>query len=457
MFAYMKQGKTFYKEVVVLSMPIILQNLITNSLGLVDTFMVGFLGEKQMAAVALANIPVYVVFLLIFGLQSGTSVFVAQFWGKKDMESINRILGIGMYVAGFISILFALITICIPVQFMGLFSNQQENVNLAAQYIQIVGCSYVFTGIAETYIGAHRSMENPKLGMWILTVSMLINVFLNWVLIFGKFGAPRMGVIGAAAATLISRIIEFLITLAHVFFNRRFRLQPALVLRPGLSMFRIFIRLVTPVVLGETLWGLGMSLYPTIMGYMPESTSILAAYAISGNIERVCTVASLGIAGAAGIIIGREIGAGRKEHVRDAGMALNTLAFLAGLIIGVLMLLAIPSVIEPYLYPLFGLPERSGEIVTVMLIFTFAFLPLRSMNNVNIAGVLRGGGDVTMSALIDLLPLWLAGLPAAAAVGLIFRLDIKWVCLCMALENVLRFIPGICRVVSSAWIRDVTE
>ncbi len=393
MLSYMNRGRPFYRDVVRLALPIILQNMITESLALVDTFMVGSLpGDTPMAAVTLANIPIFVILLLIFGLQSGASVLISQFWGKGDTDSINRVIGIGFYVAGSITMLFALVMYFFPSQFLGLFSNNREVVELAAGYGQVVGFSYVFNSITQVYLGAHRSMENPKLGLYVLGVSMVSNTFLNWVFIFGNLGAPRLGVVGAAVGTLLARILEFIVMVAYAARSRRFPFKPALVFRPGRVLLARYVRYSTPVVLNETLWGLGTALYPTIMGYMDGSTEILAAYAISGNIEKVCTVIVFAIAGTAAVIIGREIGAGRlgyrlrhrphPEHPvlpgrPDRGRAGN---------------LGTRTLISPVVYPNFGLSREAQDIATMMLLVTFSFLSVRSFNTTNIVGVLRGGG-----------------------------------------------------------------
>ncbi len=458
MLSYMNRGRPFYRDVVRLALPIILQNMITESLALVDTFMVGSLpGDTPMAAVTLANIPIFVILLLIFGLQSGASVLISQFWGKGDTDSINRVIGIGFYVAGSITMLFALVMYFFPSQFLGLFSNNREVVELAAGYGQVVGFSYVFNSITQVYLGAHRSMENPKLGLYVLGVSMVSNTFLNWVFIFGNLGAPRLGVVGAAVGTLLARILEFIVMVAYAARSRRFPFKPALVFRPGRVLLARYVRYSTPVVLNETLWGLGTALYPTIMGYMDGSTEILAAYAISGNIEKVCTVIVFAIAGTAAVIIGREIGAGRLDTVYDTGRTLNTLSFLAGLTVGVLGILGTLYFISPVVYPNFGLSREAQDIATMMLLVTFSFLSVRSFNTTNIVGVLRGGGDVRAATLNDVLPLWCFALPLSAFFGLVLKLDIFWVYLSISLENVVKFFIGLWRFRSGAWIHDVTQ
>ena len=225
----MNRGAAFYRNVVRLALPILLQNLCTTLLGLIDTFMVGALGEAPLAAVLVANIPVFVIQLVIFGLQSGSSVLISQFWGKGDTESINRVIGLGCYVAGAISLAFASVMFFLPEQLMGLLTDNQELVPLAAQYARIVGFSYIFNSLTGVYVGAHRSMENPKLGMIIFGASMLTNAFLNWVFIFGNLGAPALGVVGAAVATLSARVLEFVIMFSYALTNHRFRLKPAAV------------------------------------------------------------------------------------------------------------------------------------------------------------------------------------------------------------------------------------
>lgn len=458
MFSYLKRGRGFYANLVKLAIPILIQNLVINSLGLVDTFMVGCLpGNTPMAAVTLANIPIFVVQLIVFGLQSGASVLISQYWGKGDTDSINRVVGIGMYSAAAISIPFALVMFFFPVRFMGLFSNNAGLVAVAADYAKIVGFSYILNSITQVYLGAQRSMENPRAGLYISGASVFFNTFLNWVLIFGMLGAPAMGVKGAALATLISRFLEFAITAAYAAASRRFRLRPPLMLRPGRVLLRGYARYSIPVIFNETLWGLGTALYPTIMGHMSESTEILTAFTIAGNIDRVCTVAVFAVATAAAIIVGREIGAGREKEVYGVAAALNAVAFGAGLLMGVVMIGMTYFILAPYVYPLFGLSTRAASISTMMQVVTAAFVAVRSFNSTNIVGVLRGGGDVHAATMIDLLPLWLIALPLSALFGLVLRLDILWVFLCVSAENIVKLILGVYRFRSKAWINNVTQ
>ena len=453
----MNRGRRFYRDVALLALPIILQNLITNSLGLLDTFMVGALGEAPMAAVTLANIPIFVVQLMTFGLQSGASVLISQFHGKGDKDSINEVLGIGFFVAGAITLIFGCIMFFLPVPFMSLFGNDAGVVALAAQYARIVAFSFFFDSLALVYIAAHRSMANPMLGLYILGSSMVSNTILNWVFIFGKLGAPAMGVKGAALATLISRILELVLTVGHIMTGKSFRIRFSRLLHPSRDMLRRYIRFATPVLLNETLWGLGTSLYPTIMGHMEGSQAILAAYGLVGNVVNMSTVAVFAIGGTTAIIIGREIGAGqRREEVYDVGRCLDMLAFLAGLIVGLLFIGLTFVLLEPVVYPLFHLSDEAAGIATMMSVVSFAILSVRSFNTTNVVGVLRGGGDVRIATAIDLAPMWFLSLPLAALAGLVFHWGILPVYLCISLDNVVKLFLGLRRLRSGKWIRDVT-
>ena len=457
MFAYMKQKPGFYRQVVMLALPIVLQNLITSALGMADTFMVGMLGEVPMAAVTLANIPLFALQMFIFGVQSGSSVLVSQYWGKQEMEAINRVLGVALWVVLVVSALFAGVLLVCPVEFLSLFGNEPEVIALAAQYGSIAGLSYVCNAFTMMYVAAYRSMERPQLGLYILVVSMAANTFLNWVFIFGKLGAPAMGVRGAATATLIARLLEITIVILHMMKNRFFRVQLHLLLQPGLDMTRRFLKYGGLVVCNETMWGIGTSVFPTIMGHMAGSTEILAAYTIAGNVEKITMVVAFGLASTASIIIGREVGAGRADRILDVGKALNTLAVMSGLTLGALLLLFVRFAAPAWVYPLFKLSPGAASVASMMMTVMALSMPLKDFNTVNIVGVLRGGGDVKAATLIDISPLWGVAIPYAALCGLVLKTTVLWVYLAFPLEQAVKFFIGIHRLRSGRWVRDLTR
>jgi len=307
------------------------------------------------------------------------------------------------------------------------------------------------------YISAYRSMEQPKLGMYILVSSMLVNTFLNWVFIFGNLGAPAMGVAGAALATLLARIVEVCIMVVHAIRSRTFRIRSGSLLCPGRPMARRFLIYGFPVVLNETMWGLGTSVYTTIMGHMEGSTEILAGYTIAGNVDKICMVICMGLGATAAIIIGREIGAGRPEKVQEIGLALITLATGFGFIVGTLLFLFAKTIAPAYVFPLFKLSAGAASVATMMMVVQAFMRPLRDFNSVVIVGVLRGGGDVKAATFIDTLPLWLAAIPATVICGLVLKLEILWVYLAMTIEQLVKLLLGLWRMRGGKWIRDITS
>lgn len=339
----------------------ILQNLVTNFMALADSFMVGALGETELAAVTMANSVFYVLSLIIFGIQSGTGVLVAQYYGKGRLDAINRIMGMGYYVSLGLTALIALLAFFFPMQLMQLVTNNPDLWEPGAEYARIVGFSYVCMAFSGVYIAVQRSMENPGLGAILLTVSGALNILLNYMFIFGKWGAPAMGCAGAAVATLLSRVFEVLVVTGCFFRSKRLPVKPGLMLRPGRIIAGDFIKYSLPVVLNEGMWSLAMSLFSIIMGHMPNSTPILAAYTIAGNIDRMAAVALFAAGNAAAVIIGRDIGCGDTKEIYGKGVALNFVCFVTGIISMGILLTIRATLLDGFIFPLMDISAELGS------------------------------------------------------------------------------------------------
>lgn len=458
MIRSLRREDGFYKRLLTLSAPMILQNLITTSLGFADIFMVGLLGNAEMAAATAANVPVFIIQVVIFGFQSGMAVLVSQYWGRGDTDNINRCLGVALYAVTAFSTLLALATFFFPRQVLGLITPNQELVDLAVRYIQIVGFSYIFNGISSIYAGVQRSTEYPAFGMILFAVSMCVNTFLNFVLIFGHFGAPAMGITGAAAATLTSRVVEFIIAVVFALSSKRLPLKWACILRPGKDILHSFLTYSTPVVCNEALWSIGTSMLTVIMGHMPNSQDMLAAYALIGNIDKLSTVVCFGIAAAAAVIVGKEIGLGHdKQRVYEVSWTLLLVSMLIGAAVMALLLILLPIFFKPVLFPLFQLSPGAAEVATYLAIIYAVFMPMRSFDITNITGVLRAGGDAKVASLIDIGPLWLVAIPLMAVTGLVLHAPTWLVCTAMQMENLCKCPIGLVRFHSRKWINDITR
>ena len=458
MLRALRRESGFYRRLWTLAAPMILQNIITTSLGFADIFMVGLLGNAEMAAATAANVPVFIIQVVIFGFQSGIAVLVSQYWGRGDTDSINRCLGVALYAVTGFSTLLALITFLFPAQVLRLITPNEELVDLAVRYIQIVGFSYIFNGISSIYAGIQRSTEYPKFGMLLFGVSMCVNTFLNFVLIFGHFGAPAMGITGAAVATLTSRVVEFVIAAVFALSSRRLPLRWSCILRPGRAIVRSFLTYSTPVVCNEAMWSIGTSMLTVIMGHMANSQDMLAAYALIGNIDKLSTVVCFGLAGSAAVIVGKEIGQGHsRERVYEVSWTLLLVSMLVGGAVMALLLVLLPTFFRPVLFPLFQLAPGAAEAATYLAVVYAVFMPMRAFDITNITGVLRAGGDARVASLIDIGPLWLAAIPLMALTGLVLHAPTWVVCIAMQAENLLKCPIGLVRFHSRKWINDVTQ
>lgn len=458
MLSALRREPGFYRRLWALSMPMILQNIITTSLGFADTFMVGLLGNAEMAAVTAANVPIFIIQVVIFGFQSGMAVLVSQYWGRGDTDNINRCMGVALYAVTAFSTALALITFFFPAQVLRLITPNQELVDLAMSYIQIVGFSYIFNGISSIYSGVQRSTEYPAFGMILFAISMCVNTFLNFVLIFGKFGAPALGVTGAAIATLASRVVEFAVALAFALWNKRLPLRWGCILRPGRIILRSFVKYSTPVVCNEAMWSIGTSMLTVIMGHMSNSQDMLAAYALVGNIDKLSTVVCFGIAASAAVIVGKEIGAGKdRQHVYEVSWTLLLVSMLIGGIVMVLLLILLPTLFRPVLFPLFQLTPGAAQVATYLALVYALFMPMRAFDITNITGVLRAGGDAKMASLIDISPLWLVAIPLMAVSALLLNAPTWLVCIAMQAENICKCPLGLLRFRSRRWINDITR
>ena len=453
----MRREPGFYRWMCLLAAPMVLQNLITTSLGFVDTFMVGLLGNAEMAAVNAANTPIYVLQVAMFGFQSGMVVLASQFWGREDTDSINRVMGVAMSAVLGLTVLVASVLFFFSSGVMRLITPNETLVAIGAPYLRLVGLSYIFNGISSVCAGTQRGVENPKFGMLVMAVSMLLNTGLNYILIFGKFGAPALGVLGAAIATLTSRVVEFLISVVCILRSRRVPLRIQNMVHPGAAIWRSFLRYSLPVICNEALWSLGTSMITVVLGHMENNQDMLAANALAGYVNKFASVICFGLADAAAVMVGKEIGEGRShERISSVGWALLMASFLVGIVTGGALLVMVPAFFRPILFPLFDLTPGAAYAAACMVTMLAVIMPFQAFNATNITGVLRGGGDVRMAIKIDLIPLWCIAVPLSALTALVLKADVAWVCIAMYSENLFKMPLSVWRLRSGKWINDVT-
>ena len=457
MFQALKRDKAFYSYLVRLTAPIALQNLITFSLGLIDTLMVSQLGNNEMAAVTAANVPVFLLISIVFGVQSGVGILISQYWGKRDLKSISRAIGVASFLGAALALVVAVVLFLWPVQIMDLMSNKHHLSLLGAPYLRVIGFSYVFNMLSSIYVSAQRSVENSSFGMKLFGMSTILNTGMNYLLIFGKCGFPMLGVEGAAIATLLSRVAEFVVCLICALRSRVIPLDWKALARPGGEMLRRFVKYSSPVLVNELFWGLGNSLLTVILGYTDNSVEMLAANAVMGNLNRLFLVVCFGLGAATAVMVGKAIGEGQSHReVMDLSRTLLVFTLLVGTGLAAVSLALVPTLFVPVVFPLFKLTGQSAAIAAALAVTSFVMIPLHAYSISAVTGVLRAGGDVAWSAALDIAPQWLLALPLTALLALVFKANYWFIAAAIQAESLLKVPLCALRIRTGKWIHDVT-
>ncbi len=443
--------KVFFSTMLRLAVPIAMQQFVMNALNAVDVLMIGQLGETSVAAVGLANQFFFLLTLFLFGVGSGSAVFSAQFWGRRDVGNLRRVLGLALTIALFGGALFSAAAVLAPQLVLRFYTADPAVIAIGSRYLRIVGLCYLPTAISVMVGITLRSTRNVKLPMLVSIGALSLKTLLAYGLIFGRFGLPALGVTGAAIATVIARFLE---CAALIYFSYRHQLptaaQPHELFAWGREFLARFARTVSPVVVAEVLWSLGITTYSAV--YARIGTEAIAAVNIASTIEGIALVPFMGLGNACAIILGNYIGAGDTEKANDYAWRFVKLAILVALVMGVLVFGVSRVILE--LYQISPEAQVYGRnILTVVA----SVMWLKAANMVILIGVLRSGGDTRYGLFVDTGPLWLIGVPLALLGAFVLRLPVYWVVLLVMADELTKFFIGLRRVRSGRWINNVVR
>lgn len=449
-----KQRK-FYRNILRITIPIALQNLITLSTSMIDSLMLGRADDTGLflSASSLANQPFFILSLVSFGLASASTVLTAQYWGKRDIEPIRYIISITIKAAMLLSSLMGLAVLVFPETVMGIYSNNEEVIKAGASYLRIVGFSYFTFGFSSTVLCSIRSLELVKISVAVNLTSFVMNSFLNWVLIFGHFGAPALGIRGAAIATLTARVSELIITCIYIFaVDKRLNFKVRDLLLFDKILAKDFLRYGLPVFLNELIWSLGISVQSAILGHINYSDGDpVAANSISSIVQQLSTVAIFGVANSAAVMIGKSIGAGRVEQAKDESFTFTILSIILGIFAcGVILILKTPVI------SFYSLPEETKllahELMTVIAFVTIFI----SIGTTGIVGILRSGGDTKFCLILEMGTLWCVAIPLALGASAL-SLPVAAVLMFMRIDEPIKTVIFIFRMRTDKWIRTLTR
>ena len=436
----------FYSSLVAIAIPISLQALLQNFVNMLDTIMIGRLGSVEIAAVGLGNQIFFILNMILFGITSGGSVFIAQFWGKKDLAGIRKSLGLMTLIAFVVSVIFTITCLLIPNQLIRLYSPDPQVIQVGGTYLRFVCLSYIPTAISFSITLALRSTERVKLPLVCTSISLFTNLIANYLLIF----VAGLGVKGAAIATIISRIIE-LVILATWSYSHKYEICGKLKELLGFNRYFIvkFLKIAFPVIINETFWGLGTSVYNAIFAH--AGTNAFTAYSITGTISQLTWVFCMGFGNGIGVLIGKRIGEKKIDEAKTYAKRSMWFMPLIGAFVGVFL---VP--LSKLLPVFFNVDQEIIKTATAILMILIFVYPFNSFCMNWIVGVCRAGGDTVFSAVAEIVVLWCVAIPLGYVAAFVLHLPAPMIYLFFCSESIVKAIIGAIRVLSGKWLHEVT-
>lgn len=441
----------FYKSVFALVIPMALQNLINVGVTAADVIMLGKVGETALSGASLAGQVQYIMVLFLFGLTSGATVLTAQYWGKGDKKAIEKILALGMKAAIAVTAVFTIAALVIPGVLMKIFTNDPAVIAQGILYLRIVAFSYVLMGITQVYLYVMRSVERVVVATVVYLVSLIVNVILNAIFIFGLLGCPAMGIQGAALGTLAARFVELILVFGYArLFNKDIKFRIGYFLRSDKPLMQDFLRYALPVVMNEVMWGLGTAANTAILGHM--GSAAVAANSVAQVARQLATVVAFGLSSATAIYLGKTIGEKKFEHAKAYARHFFILSVVMGAIGGVLILIA-----SPIATSFLSLTDAAKEYLRFMFFVMSYFVVAQAYNTTMIVGVFRSGGDTRFGLILDVSTMWGGFILCGWIAAFVFKCSVPVVYMILMCDELLKVPVSAIRYRSYKWIKDITR
>ena len=441
--------REFYKTVAVIAIPISLQSLITIGVNMMDTIMLGSMGEVALSASSLANQFINIFHICCMGIGMGASVLTSRFWGMQDKDSLRKTITIMYRLCFVFGLLFTAATIIAPDALMRIYTSDEEVIRAGVSYFRWSVPCYWLLGFSLTTTIVLRSVGQVKLPLLCSVIAFFINIFFNWVFIFGKLGAPRMEVAGAAVGTLISRTFEFLFICGYfLFFDKKVSYRVKMILMKCGDLLKDYLRISIPVLVSDGLLAFGNSAVAMVMGRIGKE--FVSANAITMVVQQLSTVFIQGISNASSIITGHTLGAGDTERAQRQGVTFLGLGTVIGVLAGGLIMILSWPVINCY-----NVTGETKAIAEQLMLAVGVIVIFQSMNSILTKGVLRGGGDTKFLMLADILFLWIASIPLGYLAGLVWHLPAFWIYTFLKIDQFIKAVWCVFRLGSKKWIKKI--
>ena len=442
-----ERKRSLRKEIVRLALPIALQQFMTALVGACDAIMLGKLSQDAMSAVSLATQVTFVFNLFMFAFMAGENMFVAQYYGKGDYTGISQVFSLVTKICGCIAVVFLAGTLFFPEQLMRILTNEETLIVLGSEYLRVIGISYVFSGIAQTFLAIMKNCGAVNMSTLINGVMVILNIALNAVFIFGLSGFPKMGIKGAALATVLATVVQFLWSVGYVLCRIRavkFSLRSC-----EKKLFGRFWQKAVPLLINNLAWGIGFSMYSVIMGHL--GTDAVAANGIANISKNLVVCFCLGLGNAGSIIVGNRLGADRLQEAKEAGGTLTRTAIIAGIVSGLVLI-----ALSPFITKMVDLTPTARGYLQKMLLFSSYYIAGKSVNCMTIGGIFAAGGDSKFGMLCDSVTLWCITVPLGCICAFILKLPVMVVYFVLNLDEIIKLPVVYKHYKKYKWIKNLT-
>ena len=442
-----ERKRSLRKEIVRLALPIALQQFMTALVGACDAIMLGKLSQDAMSAVSLATQVTFVFNLFMFAFMAGENMFVAQYYGKGDYTGISQVFSLVTKICGCIAVVFLAGTLFFPEQLMRILTNEETLIVLGSEYLRVIGISYVFSGIAQIFLAIMKNCGAVNMSTLINGVMVILNIALNAVFIFGLSGFPKMGIKGAALATVLATVVQFLWSVGYVLCRIRavkFSLRSC-----EKKLFGRFWQKAVPLLINNLAWGIGFSMYAVIMGHL--ETDAVAANGIANISKNLVVCFCLGLGNAGSIIVGNRLGADRLQEAKEVGETLTKTAIIAGIVSGLVLI-----ALSPFITKMVDLTPTARGYLQKMLLISSYYIAGKSVNCMTIGGIFAAGGDSKFGMLCDSVTLWCIIVPLGCICAFILKLPVMVVYFVLNLDEIIKLPVVYKHYKKYKWIKNLT-
>lgn len=442
-----ERKRSLRKEIVRLAFPIALQQFMTALVGACDAIMLGKLSQDAMSAVSLATQVTFVFNLFMFAFMAGENMFVAQYYGKGDYTGISQVFSLVTKICGCIAVVFLAGTLFFPEQLMRILTNEETLIVLGSEYLRVIGISYVFSGIAQIFLAIMKNCGAVNMSTMINGVMVILNIALNAVFIFGLSGFPKMGIKGAALATVLATVVQFLWSVGYVLCRIRavkFSLRSC-----EKKLFGRFWQKTVPLLINNLAWGIGFSMYSVIMGHL--GTDAVAANGIANISKNLVVCFCLGLGNAGSIIVGNRLGADRLQEAKEVGETLTKTAIIAGIVSGLVLI-----AVSPFITKMVDLTPTARGYLQKMLLISSYYIAGKSVNCMTIGGIFAAGGDSKFGMLCDSVTLWCIIVPLGCICAFILKLPVMVVYFVLNLDEIIKLPVVYKHYKKYKWIKNLT-